>query len=124
MLNNIGLVIQLLCFVVSVFGMATFRVGNQTFQYRTQDLFEVKVAPYTTRGILVDAVFNEDSLCEMLPSVLDTARFALHSVRLHNISSVIIAIDAKKAKECGCRTINHVSHPYWYVVACYNYDYN
>ncbi|KAI9598370.1 hypothetical protein BDF19DRAFT_463077, partial [Syncephalis fuscata] len=95
------------CFAVSVLGTATFRVGNQTLQYPTLDLFEVEVAPYTTRGILVDAVFNENAACEILPSILDTARSALNSVTSDNITSVIIAIDAKKAKYRGCKTVTH-----------------
>ncbi|KAI9598535.1 hypothetical protein BDF19DRAFT_432803 [Syncephalis fuscata] len=107
MFNNIGTLILLLCFVVSVFGTATFRVGNQTLQYHTQDLFEVEVEPYTTRGVLVSGAFNPNSTCEILPSVLNTAQSALDNVKSDNITSVIIAIDAIEANEYGCTTIAH-----------------
>ncbi|KAI9598417.1 hypothetical protein BDF19DRAFT_463116, partial [Syncephalis fuscata] len=107
MMNTIGTLILLLHFIVSVFGTATFRVGNQTFQYHTQDLFEVTVAPYTARGVLVNAVFSKNASCEILSSVLDTARSALDGVKSDNITDVIIAIDEKKAFEGGCKTITH-----------------
>ncbi|KAI9598534.1 hypothetical protein BDF19DRAFT_432801 [Syncephalis fuscata] len=95
MFNNIGTLILLLCFVVSVFGTATFRVGNQTLQYHTQDLFEV------------ERQFNPNSTCEILPSVLNTAQSALDNVKSDNATSVIIAIDAIEANEYGCTTIAH-----------------
>ncbi|KAI9593923.1 hypothetical protein BDF19DRAFT_423966 [Syncephalis fuscata] len=92
MLNGIGTPALLLCFVASVFGMATFRVGKQTFQYHTQDLLEVKVSPYTMHDI---------AIC------LDTARSALNSVKFDNITSVIIAIDAIEAQEFGCKAATY-----------------
>ncbi|KAI9597703.1 hypothetical protein BDF19DRAFT_487855 [Syncephalis fuscata] len=90
MLNSIGTFILLSWFIVSAF-----------------DLFEAEVAPYTTRGVLVDAAFNKNALCEVLPSVLDTAQSALDSVKSDNITAVIIAIDSVKALRCGCATIAH-----------------
>ncbi|KAI9597704.1 hypothetical protein BDF19DRAFT_411651 [Syncephalis fuscata] len=107
MLTNIGTVALLLCFGVSAFGMATFRVGNQTFQYHTQDLFEIEVAPYTTRGVFAKAVFNPNSTCEISPRVLNIARAGLNNVKSDNITSVIIGVDSLEAKECGCKTIAH-----------------
>ncbi|KAI9599569.1 hypothetical protein BDF19DRAFT_9790 [Syncephalis fuscata] len=107
MLNSLIIFAILPCFVVSVFGMATFHMGNRTFQYHTQDLFEFEVAPYTTRGILMEAVFNKNTTCEILPSIFDKARSALKNVKFHNITRLIIAIDAVKAHKCGCKTIAH-----------------
>ncbi|KAI9598405.1 hypothetical protein BDF19DRAFT_493837, partial [Syncephalis fuscata] len=108
MLDSIVTLILLLHFIVPVFGTATFRVGNQTFQYHTYDLFEIEVTPYTTRGVLINAVFSENASCEILSSVLDTARSALDGVKSDNITDVIIAIDEKKAFEGGCETITHM----------------
>ncbi|KAI9598391.1 hypothetical protein BDF19DRAFT_493823 [Syncephalis fuscata] len=101
--------VLLLCCIPLVFSAAVVRVGNQTFQYHTQDLFEVEVTPYTTHGVLVDAVFNMNASCEILPSVLDTARSALDSVKLDNITSVIIVVDEDEATKCGCETIGYTS---------------
>ncbi|KAI9598384.1 hypothetical protein BDF19DRAFT_232697 [Syncephalis fuscata] len=107
MFNSMVTLLILLSFAVSVFGTATFHVGNRTFQYHTQDLLEVEVTPYTTHGVLVNAVFSKNASCEILPSVLDTARSALSSVKSDNITSVIIAIDEKKAKYHDCKTATH-----------------
>ncbi|KAI9594988.1 hypothetical protein BDF19DRAFT_414034 [Syncephalis fuscata] len=107
MLSIAGTLALLLCLIVSVFGKATFRVDNQIFQYKTQDLFEIDVVPYTSRGVLIDAVFSKNAACKILPSVLDKAQSALDSVKSDNITGVIIATDAVKALENGCTTIAH-----------------
>ncbi|KAI9599134.1 hypothetical protein BDF19DRAFT_493297 [Syncephalis fuscata] len=47
--------------------------------------------------------------CELLPSVLDKARYALNSVESNNIKSVIIAVGEVQSQESGCTTITHTA---------------
>ncbi|KAI9593996.1 hypothetical protein BDF19DRAFT_497400, partial [Syncephalis fuscata] len=107
MLNSIGTLIILLCFVASVFGMATFRVNNRIFQYHTQNLFEAEVAPYTARGVLIDAMFIANKTCEISSFSFLAALSTLSSININSIQNAIIAIDEIWAKINGCTTIAH-----------------